>query len=552
MSTKRTSNLEIEKTKKRARKAVTLETKLNVLRRLDNGEKITYICTALGLPKSTVQTIRDNKKKIESYSQSIKTSYCSKRTRERSSIMEQMERLLDLWMENNHQRNVPMSQIIIQQKAKSIFESLMRENPDESSQNLTFVASKGWFEKFKKRHNLHNIKLRGESASADAIAAKNYPEVLKEIIRNGGYCPEQVFNVDETGLYWKRMPDRTFISRDEKSASGYKVSKERLTLLLGGNASGDFKLKPLLVYMSENPRAFKGLDKKQLPVIWKSNKKAWMTKYLFEDWFKNYFCPEVKAYLQKKNLSHKALLLMDNAPGHPANLSEICEHVQVEYLPKNTTSLIQPMDQGVIANFKAYYLRRTLQQVINKSDDKSSMKEVWKNYTIKDAIKNISESWNEVQSTTLNRAWKSVWPECVVTSEIDIASVSEIYQNILGIAVNNGFENLNESDIVNLLNSESEPLTDEELLQLESGHNIEDTERVTPTPKELTSKQLTEALNHFEQGTRILLQFDPDEQRSAEVTRNIEKTIFCYTQLQEEHQRNVKQQTLDKFFKAVP
>lgn len=63
MSTKRTSNLEIEKTKKRARKAVTLETKLNVLRRLENGEKITYIYTALGFPKSTVQTIRNNKRK---------------------------------------------------------------------------------------------------------------------------------------------------------------------------------------------------------------------------------------------------------------------------------------------------------------------------------------------------------------------------------------------------------------------------------------------------------------------------------------------------------
>lgn len=99
---------------------------------------------------------------------------------------------------------------------------------------------------------MHNIKLREESASADAVAAKNYPEVLKNIIRTGGYCPEQVFNVDETGLYWKRMPERTFISRDEKFAPGYKVSKERLTLLLGSNAAGDFKLKPLLVYVRKS------------------------------------------------------------------------------------------------------------------------------------------------------------------------------------------------------------------------------------------------------------------------------------------------------------
>lgn len=62
-------------------------------------------------------------------------------------------------------------------------------------------------------------------------------------------------------LMWERKPERTFISRDEKSAPGCKVSEERLTLLLAGNASGDFNLKLLLVYMSETPRALKGMEK---------------------------------------------------------------------------------------------------------------------------------------------------------------------------------------------------------------------------------------------------------------------------------------------------
>lgn len=82
-----------------------------------------------------------------------------------------------------------------------------------------------------------------------------------------------------------------------------------------------------------------------------------MTKIIFEDWFKNQFCPEVKKYLKYNNLSKKALFILDNAPGHPVNLSELSENVKIEYLPKNTTALIQPMDQGAIATFKAYYLR---------------------------------------------------------------------------------------------------------------------------------------------------------------------------------------------------
>ena len=152
------------------------------------------------------------------------------------------------------------------------------------------------------------------------------------------------------------------------------MSKERLTLLLGANAAGDLKLKPLLIYFSENPRPLKGLNKNQLHTIWRSNKKAWMTKATFENWFKNHFCTEVKKYLRDNNLSNKALLILDNAPGHPTNLSELSEDAMIEYLPKNITALIQPMNQGAIASFKAYYPRQTFRQLIKKTDSKSSIK----------------------------------------------------------------------------------------------------------------------------------------------------------------------------------
>ncbi|XP_042228331.1 tigger transposable element-derived protein 1-like [Homarus americanus] len=242
--------------------------------------------------------------------------------------------------------------MIIQEKAKSLHEDLQKEQ-GASSDAKPFQASKGWFERFKKSLHLHNITMVGEVASAHAEAACKYLEELKKIIAEGSYIPEQVYNVDETGLFWKRMPARTFISKEEKSAPGFKASKDRLTLLLGGNAAGDMKLKPLLVYHSENPRAFKGYAKPKLPMTWRSNKKAWMTMSLFQDWFTNYFAPAVERYSNKRNISKKALLLLDNAPSHPNNPNDLSGNVRVEYISKNTTVLLQPMDQGVIANFKA-------------------------------------------------------------------------------------------------------------------------------------------------------------------------------------------------------
>lgn len=53
------------------------------------------------------------------------------------------------------------------------------------------------------------------------------------------------------------MPKRTYITKEEKALPGHKHMKDRLNLLLCGNASWDFKIKPLLKYHSENPKVFK-------------------------------------------------------------------------------------------------------------------------------------------------------------------------------------------------------------------------------------------------------------------------------------------------------
>jgi hypothetical protein len=116
--------------------------------------------------------------------------------------------------------------------------------------------------------------------------------MFKKIIEENNYVDRQIFNVDETGFYWKKMPSRTFLAKNEESQP--EVSKHRLTLLLGGNAEGDFRSKPMLIYQSLNPRALRSCNKASLPVIWRANKKSWVTQALFEDWFKSYFCPAVE------------------------------------------------------------------------------------------------------------------------------------------------------------------------------------------------------------------------------------------------------------------
>lgn len=127
---------------------------------------------------------------------------------------------------------------------------------------------------FIKRHSFHNVKTKGEIASADQNATNSHPEKLADLIKDGGYTADQVFNADETGLFWKKMPSRTYIAKSDKSARGLKAAKDRITFLLCSNASGDRILKPLLINRSFRPRAFKGQNLKDLPVHWLANTKA--------------------------------------------------------------------------------------------------------------------------------------------------------------------------------------------------------------------------------------------------------------------------------------
>lgn len=525
---------------KRERKAITLDIKLEVLRRFEVGEKLSQIAKALDLAVSTVATIRDNKEKIKLSSQIATPLRASRLTRHRSAVMETMERLLRVWLEDQSQRNMPLSVTMIQEKAKSLFDDLQREQGG-SSQKETFSASKGWFVRFKERHCLPHFKMNcTASSNKDA-----YLEVLKSIIEEGEYTPQQVFNVDEIGLYWKRMPEGTFISVEEKAQPGFKSSKDRLMLLLGGNAAGDLKLKPLLVYHSENPRALKGYSKPNLPVIWRSNKKAWATRSIFHEWFTYFFCPAVEKYCAKNNLSNKALLILDSAPCHPVNLNDLSDNVRVEYLHDSTADSIQPMGQGVASTFKAHYLRRTFEHMLEATDgeDTATIREFWRNYNILDAVDNIAIAWEALRPATMNSVWKKIWPQCVQFQNFSQTdSIAQLQKNIMTLAKTLAFEELVEADVDQLLQSHEDALSNEELMQLEQEPaGEEESEDTQPVLRQLTTGELSAALSHFEAGLQILTSSSPNDEWKLKVSRAISGAINCYRELYNEKKRRSKQ-----------
>jgi hypothetical protein len=51
-------------------------------------------------------------------------------------------------------------------------------------------------------------------------------------MEEGGYLPQQLFTVDATGLFWKKMPRRMYIIKDEITLAGHKTMKDMLNFYL--------------------------------------------------------------------------------------------------------------------------------------------------------------------------------------------------------------------------------------------------------------------------------------------------------------------------------
>nr|XP_053630700.1 tigger transposable element-derived protein 1-like [Cherax quadricarinatus] len=300
----------------------TIEFKKNIIEQYESGLSAAELARMYNKPYTTICSIMAKKKEIK---EAVVAKGVNMLTKMISPVLKEVEKLLLVWIDEKQLARDSVMTSIICEKARQLHDDLVKKLHANSGDVSEFKASKGWFERFKNCTGIHSVVRHGEAASSGHKVAEKYVHEFKEYINSKGLKPEQVFNCDKTGLFWKKMPKRTYITQEEKALPGHKPLKDRLTLMFCANASGDFKVKPLLVYHSENPSVFRknNVMKSKLCVFWKSNSKAWVTREIFVEWFNEVFGPSVKNYLLEKKLDLKCVLVMDNAPAHPPNLDDL-------------------------------------------------------------------------------------------------------------------------------------------------------------------------------------------------------------------------------------
>ena len=169
-----------------------------------------------------------------------------------------------------------------------------------------------------------------------------------------------------------------------------------------------------------------------------------------------------------QSLPFHILMVLDSAPAHPHVLQDLHRDIKFVFLPPNTTSLLQPMDQGVIKMFKPHYLQKTWHalsmkcsvsldeletavQALEKIEVElqDMVQHHWRSYTIRDAIWHVRDARKEVTESCIHGAWKKLCPEFAVDfGRFDLSKrLSEEHLKCLVLARKVGLDELEEEDV---------------------------------------------------------------------------------------------------------
>ena len=164
--------------------------------------------------KSQIQSILAKKDDILEHYGANKNAHCK---RARLSQLKNVDEATYEWYQKARSKNIPVTGPMLQEKAKRANEELG---------DATFKVSNGWLDRFKKRYNITSKVISGEAGGVSEETVASWKERLPSIL--SGYSPENVLNMDETGQFYRALPNRS-LAEVSKQCTGGKKSKERVT-----------------------------------------------------------------------------------------------------------------------------------------------------------------------------------------------------------------------------------------------------------------------------------------------------------------------------------
>lgn len=357
------------------RRSLSVEEKVRMIELLEAGASNADVCRYLGISQSTLSTIWKSREHLKT----VFYSDFAHKKKLKSSQHKDIEQALLQWFKVQRSQNFPISGPILQEKADDFARLLNKPN---------FKCSASWITRFRKRHNIVFKKMSEDTARGSMDVFENWLEAVWPALRRD-FADCDVYNADETGLFYNLTPDKTMYYRGETCRAG-EMSKDRLTVLVAANMSGTDKRNLLVVGKAKTPRSL--YNSEQSSILYRSNKRSWMSSEIFTHWLN-----EWDHELMGEN--RRILLTVDNCPSHSPVVN--LKNIKLVFLPPNTSGVLQPMEQGIIRSLKVNYRRRMILKIVNREEQDKEL-----NISIPDAIRMLQDSWTDVTKLTIKNCFR--------------------------------------------------------------------------------------------------------------------------------------------------
>ncbi|THC89702.1 hypothetical protein EYZ11_010853 [Aspergillus tanneri] len=287
---------------------------------------------------------------------------------------------------------------------------------------------------------------------------------IRQVLR--AYAPQDIFNCDESGLFWRMIPGQSLYTCQ---IPGRKKESSRINALFCCNSDASERLPIWFVGTAERPKAFTAasINIENLGCVWRSHRYAWITGDIFKEWL---------IWFDQMMVGRKVALLLDNFSAHETGFKETRLQLQNTLIVWLPTNQYQPLEQGIIRTWKAYWKREWMSFI---------MAEFERGYdpvltmTVLKAIQWAISAWNlDVPADTIISCFRKALAAGDTTAiNIDNSQlVREIQQEVQRLQLTN---RINEAMNINqFLDSAEEQVTD----------NLEDIDRMVlcqfTTPEE--------------------------------------------------------------------
>ena len=325
-----------------------------------NNVPKSIIMDQFSIGKSTLNDILRSEEKFKAEKEELGLTKAAKQKVE-GGWFDKLHTTIYIWFCQQREKGCPVTGPILLEKASEFHRLIYGEH------SRSFLASTGFQYRFQKMFGLRNLKICGEKISSDSSSAEQFINEFIGITKD--YSKYQIFNCNETGRILLQNVAWTYHSISKRPTDGTKKAKDRVTINACANASGTIKLPLLLIGKAKNPHCFRNMKKEAMPVVYRNQANAWVSRDIFKDCFFNCFVLQTKQRLRELRQEERAILFFDNCSAHPSKNEFISadSKITAKFLPSNVTALLQPMDQGVLESIKRVYRKLILRDLVSQS-----------------------------------------------------------------------------------------------------------------------------------------------------------------------------------------